>query len=118
VNVNCSSAPVTNYTTGQFTTLSHNSTITAVKDGLGIKISPNPVGGNAIIDYIVPATGRTVIILSNAVGQKLKTIANVDVRQGQYQINATYQFKGLTTGAYFLKITQNDKTSYVQFLKQ
>jgi len=118
LSANCSSTPVANYAASQFATLSHNSTITTAKDGLGIKISPNPVTGNAIIDYIVPETGRTSIILTNAMGQKLQTIANVDVRQGQYQINATYQFKALTTGTYFLKIMQNDKIAYVQFLKQ
>ncbi|MGC4101217.1 alpha-amylase family glycosyl hydrolase [Ferruginibacter sp.] len=118
VSANCSATPVSTYTTAQFATISRNSTITRMKDGLGIRITPDPVVGNAVIDYIVPGNGNTVITLMTVLGQSLQTLCNAPLARGQYMIPVTYQFKALITGVYFLRIEQNGKTFYTQFLKQ
>lgn len=118
VGVNCSTQPGGNYATAQFSTLAHNSTITKLKDGLGIKISPNPVIGAATIDYIVPGNGNTVIILMDVVGRKLQILCNAPLAAGQYHIPLTGQFKALIKGTYFLRIEQNGNKSYTQFIKE
>ncbi|MGG9962072.1 alpha-amylase family glycosyl hydrolase [Ferruginibacter sp. SUN106] len=118
VSANCSALPNANYVTAQFTTNAHNSTITRVKDGLGIKISPNPVTGSASIDYIVPGSGKVVITLINSFGQQLQILCNASLSAGQYRIPVTSQLNTLVKGSYFLKIEQNGKRNFTQFLKQ
>jgi hypothetical protein len=118
LSANCAALPTTNYAAAQFTTMAHNSTIARLKNGFGIKISPNPVIGNAIIDYIVPGNGKTLITLINAIGQPLQILCNAYLFQGQYHIYITNQFRPLIKGTYFLSIEQNGKKFYTQFLKQ
>jgi len=118
VSVNCSPAVINNYTTGQFNTVAHNSTISAVKDGLGIKISPNPVTGAAIIDYIVPGSGTVTISVQNTLGQNLQVVYQVSQGAGQYQVNLTNQLATLNAGIYFLRLQQNDKKYFTKFVKK
>ncbi len=118
VSANCIAAPAVNYTTAQFTTSSRNSTITRLKNGLGIKISPNPVIANAIIDYIVPGNGKVIITLVNSFGQQLQILCNASLSAGQYKITLNDKFKSLVKGVYFLKIEQNKLKYYIQFIKQ
>jgi 1,4-alpha-glucan branching enzyme len=118
VSTNCAAAATTNYTSAQFTTMAHNSNITRLNKGFGIKISPNPVNDNAIIDYIVPGNGKTIITLINAIGQPLQILCNANLYKGQYHIFITNQFKALSKGTYFLSIEQNGEKFFTQFLKQ
>ncbi len=118
VSANCTAAPAVNYTAAQFATTSRNSTITRLKNGLGIKISPNPVISNAIIDYIVPGNGKVIITLVNSFGQQLQVLCNASLSGGQYKITLNDKFKSLVKGVYFLKIEQNKIKYYVQFVKQ
>ncbi len=118
VSANCSTTPATNFATAQFTTISHNSTITSLKDGMGIKIAPNPVIANAVIDYIVPGNGKVIITLVNAFGQQLQILCNAHLSAGQYKITLNGQFMPLISGIYFLKIQQNEKVHYTSFFKK
>jgi hypothetical protein len=118
VSANCAATATTNYSPGQFTTMAHNSNITKLKKGFGIKISPNPVTGAAIIDYIVPGNGKTIITLINAIGQPLQVLCNANLYKGQYHIFITNQFNALVKGIYFLSIEQNGEKFFTQFLKQ
>jgi glycosidase len=118
VSTNCAASLTANYTSGQFTTMAHNSTIARLKKGFGIKISPNPVIGNAIIDYIVPGNGKTIITLINAIGQPLQILCNANLYKGQYHLFITNQFWALSKGTYFLSIEQNGEKFFTQFLKQ
>ena len=117
VSANCSVTPINNYTASQFTTSSHNSTIAQMKDGFGIKISPDPVTGNALIDYIVPGSGTVTITLIDAVGQQLQTVYAANQNAGQYIFNITNQFNALNKGCYFLKLQQNGKGYFTKFIK-
>ena len=117
VSANCSTNPATNFATAQFTTIAQNNAITSVKDGIGIKIAPNPVNSNAIIDYIVPGSGKVIITLVNAFGQQLQILCNANLSAGQYKITLNGQFMPLISGVYFLKIQQNGKVHYTQFFK-
>ena len=118
VSGNCSATPISNYAVAQFTTSSHNNTISQIKNGLGIKISPDPVIGNALIDYIVPASGTVTITLIDVFGQQLQTLYNANQSQGQYTLLITDQLKNLNKACYFLKLQQNGKSYYTRFIKQ
>ncbi len=118
VSANCSTNPVNNYTSSQFTTSSHNSNIENTKDGYGIKISPDPVIGNAVIDFIVPTFGTVTITLFNAYGQRLQLLYSAYHFQGQYMFTITDQLNNLPKGSYFLRLQQFDKGYFTQFIKQ
>ena len=117
VSANCSTNSINNYTTAQFTTKAYNNQITDIKDGFGIKISPNPLNGNAVIDYVVPGNGTVTITLINSIGQKLQTLYNIAQISGQYKLAITNQFNTLSKGCYFLRLQQNGRGYYAQFIK-
>ena len=118
VTANCSPTVISNYSTAQFSTSSHNSHIGVMKDGFGIKISPDPVTGAAVIDYIVPGTGTVSISLLNAFGQHMQTLYSASQTAGQYTFNITNQLNALAKGVYFLRLQQNGKGYFTEFLKQ
>ena len=117
VSANCSATPVNNYSTAQFTTKSHNNQITNLKNGYGIKISPNPVKGNAIIDYILSDNGIVTIEVFNPQGQRLQTLLNSNRINGQYQLAVSSQLDNLAKGVYFLVLRQNGSGNVVKFVK-
>ncbi|HMK05133.1 MAG TPA: alpha-amylase family glycosyl hydrolase [Ferruginibacter sp.] len=117
VSASCYPAVINSYTTGQYTTRPYNSTITRQKDGLGIKVSPDPVVSSARLDYIIPGNGFVIISLISASGQYLRTLYK-DIRlRGQHQFSITNQFNTLASGTYFLRIQQNGKSYFTQFVK-
>ncbi|MGF2413217.1 MAG: alpha-amylase family glycosyl hydrolase, partial [Ferruginibacter sp.] len=118
VSANCSATPLNNYASTQFTTTSHNNIITPLKNGFGIKISSNPVIGNATVDYIVPGNGVVSITVIDVFGQQLQTLYNANQSQGQYTLTITNQLNTLNKGCYFLRIQQNGKGYFTQFVKQ
>ena len=118
VSVNCSSSVIANFALAQFTTIAHNSTIDSQKDGLGIKISPDPMFNTALIDYIVPANGTLTIDLLNSLGQQMQVLLSADRSQGQYQLPVTNQFASLGQGIYFLRIQQNGRINFTKFIKE
>lgn len=117
VSANCSALPINNYTAAQFSTTSHNSNIPQLKDDFGIKISPNPVTGDALVDYIIPGNGTVTIALVDAYGRQLQTLYTGSQNAGQYLLTVTNQLKTLNKGCYFLKLQQNGKGNYVKFIK-
>jgi glycosidase len=118
VSANCSASTINNYAVAQFSTTSHNNTINDQKNGFGIKISPNPVTGAALINYIVPGNGTVSIVLIDAFGQQLKALFNANQAAGQYNLPVTNELNRLSKGCYFLRIQQNGKGYFTQFIKQ
>ena len=118
VSANCSVNAINNYTAAQFTTSSHNSFIAKKYDGFGIKISPNPVMRNAIIDFIVPSFGAVTVTLINAYGQRLGLLYEAYHFKGQYQFALTNELSALPKGCYFLRLQQFDKGYSTKFIKQ
>ena len=117
VNVNCAATPANNYATAQFSTVAHNNQITDLKNGYGIKISPNPVTGNALIDYIIADNGRVSIEVFNPQGQRVQTLLNTSQIRGQYQIAVTSQLSMLAKGVYILELKQHGRGNVVKFVK-
>ena len=117
VSVNCTANPVNNFSTAQFSTTSHNNQINNVKEGYGLKISPNPVRGNAIIDYVIAGRGGVTIDVVNPQGQKIKTLLNKILAAGQYRFAITHELTNLPKGIYFLVLRQNNNCNIVKFVK-
>ncbi|MFN8250932.1 MAG: alpha-amylase family glycosyl hydrolase [Ferruginibacter sp.] len=118
VTVNCNTTVINNYTAAQFNTVNHNGTIKDTKDGFGIKISPNPVSGPSIIDYIVPGNGAVNISVKNAMGQRVAVLFEGTQNAGQYQYTLSNQLNRLSSGIYFLHLQQNGKGYYTRFFKK
>ncbi len=117
ISANCSTTPGTNYSTAQFTTTAHNNHIADLKFGYGIKISPNPVSGQAIIDFIISSSGNVSIYVTNPQGQHVQTILSKALVTGQYQLNVNAELAGLAKGVYVLVLNQNGRGNIVKFVK-
>jgi 1,4-alpha-glucan branching enzyme len=119
VSVNCTAITINNYTTALFTTTAFNSSITPIKDGLGIKVSPNPILDKAVIDYIVPGTGRVFITISDVYGRRTQVLYNGYLTAGQYQLNLDAKQKTFVSGGiYLLWVQQNGKRYFTKFIKR
>ncbi len=119
VACNCNNTLINNFTTAQFTVVGHNSIISGIKNGFGIKISPNPISsGTAIVDYVVPGSGNVFITIKNALGQNVQVLYSGSRGAGQYQLVLTNQLNKLNAGVYFLRLQQNGKGYYTKFLKK
>lgn len=118
VSANCSSDPAVNFSNAQFTTVSHNNVITNIRNGYGIKITPDPVIGPAIIDFIVPSYGQVTLSIWNPHGQLVKVLFQATRNAGQYSFNVTNQLNTLSHGTYFLRVDQYGHGAVIEFLKQ
>ncbi len=118
ITANCAAAPATNYSTARFITSLRSSTITNIRNGIGLKISPNPVAGSAVIDYVVPGYGNVHLILYGPQGQQLQQLLKTGQVRGQYQLNVSTAFNNLPAGNYFLVLSQNEKSNYIHFIKK
>jgi len=83
------------------------STINSLGSNLFIKILPNPVLQNAVIDITVPEAGNLQVDLLNISGQKISNIYSGFLSKGDHIINFTK--KNLPAGMYMLKV--NSKIS-------
>jgi hypothetical protein len=117
VSANCLPANSANYTTAEFTTAVNVNTITNLKDGFGIKVTPNPVTDNAIMDYIIPGNGDVYLILFSSEGQQLKRVYMPQRSPGQYKMDITKLTASLPGGTYFIRLQQNGNGIYIQFVK-
>jgi hypothetical protein len=118
VSTNCDNSNSGNYATAQFTTSSRNNTVTSFKDGIGIKLSPNPFDNQGILDYILPGTGTVTISLFNAIGQRLHNILTSNQAAGVYELNVSRELRYLNTGMYIIRVQQNGNGNYIKFIKK
>ena len=83
------------------------SAINSPESNLFIKMLPNPVLQNAVIDISVPEAGNMQIDLLNINGQKISSIYSGFLSKGDHTINFTK--KNLPAGMYMVKV--NSKIS-------
>ena len=118
ITANCSSTGSGNVSAVQtFTTTSRNNLIAIVKDGIGLKITPNPVSTSAIIDYIVPGSGEVTFNIFDQNGRSVKKFSDGLKVPGQYQKDLLNEFKGMARGGYFIRIEQGSKSIGLHFVK-
>ena len=68
---------------------------------------PNPFNPQTIIEYMVPKTGRVVLAIYNVLGQKVRTLVDVDQIKGTYNVmwDGKDNFGNkLSTGIYFYQL--------------
>ncbi len=92
--------------------------LTNVKNGLGLKVYPNPLRNTATLKFKVPANGITDISILSAAGQKLSTVFSGNINKGIYVLSMNTKVRPLATGLYALRIVQNGKTNVFKFVKQ
>ena len=118
VSANCAAQGVGNISTVEtFSTLNRNNTIVILKNGFGIKISPNPVDEEAIIDYLVPGSGIVDISIYTEKGQIAASFSEGNRTAGQYQKNMRNQLSQLLRATYFIRLTQNGQSISTKFIK-
>ncbi len=118
ISANCVATGSGNVSSVQtFTTASRNNKITIIKDGIGLKITPNPVSTSAIIDYIVPGSGEVTFNILDQNGRNVKKFSDGLKIPGQYQKDLLNEFKGMARGGYFIRIEQASKSIGLHFVK-
>jgi glycosidase len=118
ITANCAAVGSGNVSSVQtFTTASRNNKITIIKDGIGLKISPNPVSTSAIIDYIVPGSGEVTFNIFDENGRSVKKFSDGIKVAGQYQKDLLKEFKGMAKGGYFIRLEQSSKSIGLHFVK-
>jgi glycosidase len=118
VSANCAATGVGNFATASlFSTATRNNVIAIVKDGIGLKITPNPVSTTAIIDYIVPSSGEVTFSIIDQYGRIIKTFSEGQKVAGQYQKDILTEFRTMAKGGYFIRLHQNGKTISLHFIK-
>ena len=118
ITANCAAVGSGNVSSVQtFTTASRNNKITIIKDGIGLKISPNPVSTSAIIDYIVPGSGEVTFNILDQNGRSVKKFSDGIKVAGQYQKDLLNELKGIARGGYFIRLEQSSKSIGLHFVK-
>ena len=118
VSANCAATGLgATSTTQTLSTNNRNSTITYLKDGFGLKISPNPVGVAAVIDYIVPGNGEVLFNVINEKGQIVRILSEGIRTAGQYQRDISNEFRTFRNANYYLRVIQNGLSITIHFIK-
>ncbi len=88
----------------------------AAAGAVGLAVHPNPVAGNAVVNYTLPQRSRVQLNLYNASGALVATLVDSPQEAGlqTYALSSSH-FK--TTGMYVLKLTVNDKVETVKFIR-
>jgi hypothetical protein len=100
-----------------FSTSSRNSTITNIKKGFGLKLTPNPIQSSGVLDYIVPGNGTVGITVIEANGKVVRNLFNANQNSGQYSLNISNQLNSLAKGIYIIKLTQNGNGIILKCIK-
>ncbi|MCY7292558.1 MAG: T9SS type A sorting domain-containing protein, partial [Ferruginibacter sp.] len=115
---NCSTSGGGNISSvATFTTISRNNAITNLKNGFGLKLTPNPIQSSGILDYLVPANGTIGITVIDANGKIIRSLFNANQNAGQYELNITNQLNTLAKGTYIIKLSQNGNGISLKFIK-
>jgi len=69
---------------------------------------PNPFSSTTIIKFTLSEQENVVIKVFNVLGDEIKTIVNKEFAQGQHEV--VFNAAGLSSGAYFYKITSGNNT--------
>jgi 1,4-alpha-glucan branching enzyme/nitrous oxide reductase accessory protein NosL len=119
VSANCAPANSGNYANGPgFTTTVRNSNVRLASNGFGIKITPNPVSKNGIIDFVVPKAGIVTLTLRSSAGQILGLLYQGVRQAGPHQFMVTNQLLNLAAGVYCIRVEQNGKGTTLRFVKE
>ncbi|MBN9383073.1 MAG: T9SS type A sorting domain-containing protein [Chitinophagaceae bacterium] len=90
------------------------------RNPFGIRVYPNPAGrGNAVLEYELPAYGKTSLSILNLVGQCLATVDLGTQPSGKYSFSLSQMPLGISSladGYYVLRIVSKQQSSQAPFL--
>lgn len=67
---------------------------------------PNPSSDRAVIEFSLPAAGRTTLAVYNQIGQAVRTLVDGPLAAGRHRI--PFDGRGLPNGAYFYRLATPD----------
>ena len=80
---------------------------TARAPGIALEQSvPNPSSDHAVIEFALPAAGRTALTVYNQIGQAVRTLVDGQLAAGKHRI--PFDGRGLPNGAYFYRLATPD----------
>ncbi len=80
---------------------------TARAPGIALEQSvPNPSSDHAVIEFALPAAGRTSLTVYNQIGQAVRTLVDGQLAAGKHRI--PFDGRGLPNGAYFYRLATPD----------
>src|SRR6266536_4448088 len=88
-----------------------------VSNTVQLKIAPNPFSNTTIISFTLLQSQKVSIIIFDVNGRLIKTLANVQMQPGTYQLvwNARDEKgKGVDAGIYFLKMQTGNKNETIR----
>jgi len=86
-------------------------------NNLQVKVYPNPVLQNAVINIAVPETGTVQIDMLNITGQKIKNVYSGFLSKGTHDFNLDNSSR-LSKGVYLLKVNTRTSTGTVKIVLQ
>jgi 1,4-alpha-glucan branching enzyme len=90
------------------------SAINSTESNLFVRMLPNPVLQNAVINIATPIAGNVQIDLLNIHGQKVSNIYSGFLSKGDHTINLTK--KNLPAGVYMLKVNSKISSGAIKFV--
>lgn len=90
------------------------SVINSPASNLYVKMLPNPVFGNGVIDITIPEAGNVQLDLLNLAGQKMKNVHSGFLAKGEHTID--FNSKNLSAGLYMLRIVTKTVSGAVKFI--
>jgi polyhydroxybutyrate depolymerase len=72
-----------------------------------LRVFPNPASTQVTFSFALPQSARVQLTLHNAIGQRVQTLHDGQLPQGEQQF--TWQNDGLPAGTYFYRLRVNDQ---------
>ena len=82
---------------------------------LKIRVYPNPVQENAVIDLTIPETGQVQVDLMNIMGQKIQNVQSGFLLKGNYIIDFKNE-KAIPAGVYLVKVITKTTTGTAKII--
>ncbi|MDO3417065.1 T9SS type A sorting domain-containing protein, partial [Hymenobacter sp. BT770] len=110
-NAHCSSGTAACPTTANLTAPSNQSMDMAqpLKRSIQTEAYPNPTGRDATINFSVPKSGRVVVEVYNAIGARVATLFDGEVKAGENR-SVTLKGTSLQSGTYTYRVIANGST--------
>lgn len=89
--------------------------VNAPGNSLVIKLYPNPVLKNALIDINIPESGNVEMDLLNVVGQEVMKVHSGFLSKGVHHINMN-NYKNLSAGTYILRVNTKISTGTIKIV--
>lgn len=88
---------------------------TGSKDLL-IKVYPNPVQNNSVVEMYIPENGKVQVDLWNTIGQNVTTVYSGVLTKGKHELFFNNVAKRLSHGTYMMRVQSKNKINMVKLL--